>query len=286
MIAVIGQSVLDRTRWPDGQSEDRLGGSPVFAARALAGVAPAVVITHGADAPLRQPLHDLVLEVWEGPSEQTTVFEVAIEGDGGWHESITALGDPFTPGDVESWMKPALTPCSAVVCGAQWRNDFPVETLALLARGGRRVYLDGQGAARPRRLGPIRLEGPLDPRLVANVEVLKLGGEEALTLLGGIDAAVAESFGVPVVVVTLGDRGAVVLADGVATPIRVEPVDVADTVGAGDSFLALMASAIEIGADPIVAAGYACDGVARLLRLRLSAQRDRERQLASTRTLA
>lgn len=273
MIAVIGESVLDRTTWPDGRREQRLGGSPVFAGRALAGVAAGVVITHGADAPLRRPLHDLGLEVIEGPSQRTTVFEVTLEGDGSWHESIAALGDPFTPNDVETWMKPGLAHCSAVVCGGQWRNDFPPDTLAVLARGGRRVYLDGQGAARPRRLGPIHLEGPLDPRLVAHVDVLKLGEEEAHALLGGIDPLAAATLGVPVVVVTLGDRGAVVLADRTATPVGVEPVQgLADTVGAGDSFLALMAAAIEDGADPITAASRACDGVARLLRVRLAAE--------------
>ena len=36
MIAVVGQSVIDRVRAPDGAEVERLGGSPVFAAAALA----------------------------------------------------------------------------------------------------------------------------------------------------------------------------------------------------------------------------------------------------------
>jgi sugar/nucleoside kinase (ribokinase family) len=275
MIAVIGQSVLDRISWPDGRIEERLGGSPVFAARALAATSPALVITQGADTVLRQPLHDCGVEVCEGPSERTTVFEVTLHGDGGWHESIVAFGDPFTRCDVETWMSPALARASAVVCGTQWRDDFPPETLALLARGGRTVYLDGQGAARPRRLGLIRLEGPLDPRAVAGVDVLKLAEEEAAALIGGIDPVAALALRVPVVVVTLGERGAVVLADGVATEVGVEPVvGLADTVGAGDSFLALMAAAVGRGAEPILAAGLACEAVARLLRARLAGERE------------
>src|SRR5262249_37911347 len=171
------------------------------------------------------------LRVWVGPSRRTTVFDVRLHGDGDWHESITALGDPFRPSDVETWMAPALDGVTTVVCGTQWRDDFPPESLAALARCGCTIYLDGQGAARPRRLGAVRLEGPLDPAAVAGVQVLKLSEEEAAALIGGTDPAAADATGVPVVVVTRGELGAVVLADGVATEIGVTPVHgLADTV--------------------------------------------------------
>ena len=274
MIALVGQSVLDRILWPGGRIEQRLGGAPVFASRALADAWPALVITQGADAELRQALHHTGLEVCEGPSERTTVYEVTLYGDGRWDESITALGDAFTPLDVGTWMSRALANSSAVVCGSQWRDDFPPDTLAALAGGGRSVYLDGQGAARPRRLGPVRLDGPLDPAAVAGAHVLKLNEEEATTLIGGINPAAPRAIGVPVVVVTLGERGAVVLADGVATEVGVEPVlGLADTVGAGDSFLALMAAEASVGATPVEATRRACAGVAKLLRDRLVAER-------------
>ena len=93
MIGLIGQSVLDRTQWPDGRVEERLGGAPVFAARAVADVWPAVVLTHGGAAELRQPLHELGLRIVEGPSSLTTVFEVTLYGDGTWSEEVTAIGD-------------------------------------------------------------------------------------------------------------------------------------------------------------------------------------------------
>lgn len=272
MIALIGQSVIDMVFWPDGLVEHRLGGAPVFAAHAVAGVWPALVLTHGARADLLRPLHASELEVFVGPSRETTAFEVLLRGDGTWSETIVALGDPFTRDDVETWMAAPLARCSAVVCGTQWRDDFPPDVLEALRGNGRRVYLDGQGTARPRRLGPIRLEGPVDPRALRDVDVLKLGEEEAHALIGGIDAQAALATGVPVVVVTLGERGAVVLADGVATEIEVDPVlGLADTVGAGDSFLALMAAAVDAGAEAVDAARAACAGVARLLRERLAA---------------
>ena len=276
LIGLIGQSVLDRTFWPDGRIEERLGGAPVFAARAIADVWPAVVLTHGGTAELRQPLHELGLRIVEGPSSLTTVFEVTLYGDGTWSENVTAVGDPFTERDLQTWMAADLAACTSIVCGTQLRGDFTAETLAALGQGGRRVYLDGQGPARPRRLGPIRLEGPLDRDSLCSVSVLKLSEEEADTLIGGIDAEAARTTGVPVVVVTRGEQGAIVLADGHSTEIRVEAVlGLADTVGAGDSFLALMAAAAEDGADPIAATRRACDGVAKLLRKRLATERTR-----------
>ena len=274
MIAVIGQSVLDRTTWPDGRVEERVGGAPIFAARALADAWPAVVLTHGTTAELRAPLHDFGACVVAGPSARTTVFAVSLHGDGTWAESIVQFGDPFTPRDVAGWMAPALDTCSTVVCGTQWRNDFSPETTAALSAGGRRrVFLDGQGMARPARLGAIRLEGPFDPEAARGVDVLKLSECEADALIGGVEHSAASATGVPVVVVTLAERGAVVFAHGQATEITVNAVaGLTDTVGAGDSFLALMAAAADTGASPAAAARTACDGVARLLRRRLAAE--------------
>ncbi len=277
MIGLLGQSVLDRMFWPDGAIEERLGGAPRFAAAALVGVSPATVITHGASPALRRPLHELALEVVEGPTERTTVFEVTLFGDGTWSESITAIGDSFTLTDVATWMAGAVARCRTVVCGSLWRNDVPPEVLEALAGAGRRVFFDGQGAARPCRLGPILLEGPLDPHGLRCVDVLKLGEDEAAALIGGIDPVAALATGVPVVVVTLGERGAVVLMDGEATEVSVEPVlGLSDTVGAGDSFLALMAAAVEGGADPIEATATACAGVAAMLGVRLDTERQAE----------
>jgi pfkB family carbohydrate kinase len=273
VIALVGQSVLDQTFWPDGVVEHRLGGAPIFGARAVADGWPAVVVTHGGTAALRRPLHELGLEVVEGPTQRTSVYRTTLFGDGTWAEVLTSLGDPFTAGDVAGWMADALEPCSAVVCGAQWRGDFPAAALTALVRPGRVVYLDGQGPARPRRLGPVRVQGALDALALRSVDVLKLSEEEALALFGAVDPAAARVTGVPVVVVTLGERGAVLLAGGRATQIEVDPVlELTDTVGAGDSFLALMAAAADAGACPVEAARAACAGAAALLRARLEAE--------------
>jgi fructokinase len=273
LIAIAGQSVLDRTTWPDGRREDRLGGAAVFAAQALArqDSAAAVVLTQGGDDALRRPLTATGLEVIAGGSPRTTTYDVRLHGDGTWEESMSAIGDPFTPRDVATWMSVALARCSAVVCGSLWYGDFPPNTLAALGQN-RTLYFDGQGLARPRRLGQVVLQGPLDRDAITGVRVLKLSEDEALALIGGIDAVAAAATGIPIVVVTLGERGAVILSEGIATAVSVAPVDLADTVGAGDAFLALMAAAETDGAAPLDAVGRACDGVAALLRSRLEAE--------------
>ena len=273
MIALIGECVFDRVRWPDDRIVERLGGAPIYAGRALVGAATAVILTHGGSQRLRDPLFGLGHEVIVGPPSGTTAFEVTLFGDGGWIEVIRSFGEPFVAEDVAGWMAPALARCSTVVCGTQWRGDLSAETVAALATRGHRIFLDGQGITRPRRLGPIRLEAE-NITAFSGVQVLKLGEDEANVLIGGIDAARARATGIPVVVVTLAERGAVVLAEGVATEVGVSPVEgLSDTVGAGDSFLALMAAAAEAGADPITATQAACDGVAALLRQRRVGER-------------
>jgi hypothetical protein len=140
-------------------------------------------------------LHDYGLPVVEGPDTPAIVSDMWLREDGGRSEAMSAIGEPFTTSDVDGWMAKTLDGCCAVVCGAQWCDDFPPETLAALARGGRPVYLDGQGPARPARLGPLELQGPLDPGRVRGVAVLKLGLEEACALIGGIDPDAARATG-------------------------------------------------------------------------------------------
>jgi sugar/nucleoside kinase (ribokinase family) len=271
LIAVVGQSVIDRVREAGREPIERLGGSPVFAAAALAFAGrQAVILTKGATPELRAPLERFGFPVACGDASSSFVSVLAIFGDGERRQEIASFGEPFMPGDVSGWMAPHLAGCRAVVCGAQWRDDFPPETLRALAGDGRIVLLDGQGPARPARLGPIVDEGPLDPSWVEGVNVLKCSEFEAAALFGDQDPA--ES-GVPVVVITRGHVGAEVVQPGGTTHVGVDPVlGLADTIGAGDTFLALMAAAMADGTDPVAAARIACAGTSAVLRRRLAAR--------------
>jgi sugar/nucleoside kinase (ribokinase family) len=271
VIAVIGQSVVDRIKVPGEPWVERLGGAPLFAAQALAAAgADATILTRGATPDLRRRLRACGLPVIEGPSTRSCVSEMELYHDGTRTDAFVEFGQPFTPADVHGWMSPGLRRARAIVCGAQWAGDFPAETLAALAGLGRPIYLDGQGPLRVGRPGPIALRGPLAPDVLQAITVLKLAEEEAAAALGSTDPGGARALGIPVVAVTLAERGAVIVTDTQAVHVGVEPVlGLADTVGAGDAFLALMAAACAGGASPVEGARGACAGVATLLRRRL-----------------
>ena len=270
MIAIVGQSVIDRIRTPDGAEVERLGGSPVFAAAAVRRYGlDATILTRGATAQLRSALDRHGVAVVVGPSERSFVSELDLFADGERLHRVGSLGDPFLPSDVESWMAETLAGCDSVVAGAQWTGDFPPETLVALAASGRRVFFDAQGLVRPPVLGPIRLAGRFDLAGVPGVTVLKCAEAEAEALFGPAGPAAAIAAGVPVVVVSLAERGAVVHTANAATTIPVDAVlGLADTVGAGDTFLTLLAAAMADGATPEDAARFACDGTATVLRAR------------------
>jgi sugar/nucleoside kinase (ribokinase family) len=271
MIALLGQTVRDEIVHADGSEEVRCGGAPVFAAHALASAGiRGIVVTKGGDDTLHGDLSRRGLPVLIGPAAATFVSRLALKAHGERDHEIAALGDPFTPADIDGWARSSLHDASTVVLGTQWRGDVPPETLQALHALGRRIVLDAQGLARP-GLGPVAPSGPLDPRWVAGVDAIKFSTEEAQALLGGTDAAAMERAGVPIVLITHGEGGVDLWTRDAptATHIPAERIPrLADTVGAGDMFTALFAAALDQGADPHAAATTAAHGVAEILRLR------------------
>ena len=69
MIALLGQTVRDEIRHPDGTEEVRCGGAPVFAASALAGTGNrGIVVTKGGDNALHADLSRRGLPAWRASS--------------------------------------------------------------------------------------------------------------------------------------------------------------------------------------------------------------------------
>lgn len=272
MIALLGQTVRDEIVHADGTTETRCGGAPVFAAGALAAAGiPGVVITKGGDDALHAELGLRGLPVLAGPASATFVSRLTLHEGGARDHEIAALGEPFTPADVDGWAHSTLEGASAIVVGTQWRDDVPPAALAALIALGRPVVVDAQGLARP-GIGAVRPEGPLDPAWLAGATAAKFSDEEAAALLGGTDADALRRAGVPVVVVTHGERGCEVWCEGDAAPQWIDADRIprlADTVGAGDMFTALFAAALDRGEEPHAAAAAAAHGVAEILRLRV-----------------
>src|SRR5690348_18247255 len=117
---------------------------------------------------------------------------------------VDAMGDPWHVSDIPQALLRSVwwLPIPALLHG-----DFDADAFAWLARD-RRILFDGQGLVRTREVGPLSLDGTLDPSVLQHVAVLKLAEEEA--------AAVGDvrELGVPEVLVTRGPIGStVVLGD-------------------------------------------------------------------------
>ncbi|HYY02863.1 MAG TPA: PfkB family carbohydrate kinase [Gaiellaceae bacterium] len=244
----------------------RIGGAPIHCGRALRMLdARATVIARcGRDdrEKFRRGFARLGLPVMlRDVDGDTTTFAFTYEGDRRLMR-VTKIGKVWGVADV------AKVPRGAWVhVGALLRGDFPVETLAALARG-RRVSFDGQGLTRVRAVGSLRLEAETDGEMLRHVAILKLAVEEAQALAGGIEPKALAELGPPEVVVTFGSDGSLVVADGRVTEVRAHHVDV-DPTGSGDAFAAAYLVSRAHGHIPAAAARRATGVVGEMLRRRL-----------------
>ncbi len=263
-LAVVGNLSRDLV---DG-GPPRAGGAPFHAARALRVLGrPALVgakCAHTDRDTLLTPLVRLGLPVlWRGGSS-TATFRFHYEGDRRTMV-VEALGDPWEPADLYG-----LERADWVHIGALARSDFPAGTLAALGRD-RRVSFDGQGLVRPARTGPLELDADYDPEVLRHVAVLKLAEEEARVLVGEPGEDELRALGVPEIVVTLGSKGSLVLAEGKLERIPARKVDEeVDPTGAGDAFSAAYLVSRSSGHAPGAAARRATALVAGLLARRLA----------------
>ncbi len=229
---------------------------------------PAVVATKFAEADralLLPPLLGLGLPVEWRAASSTAAYSIRYDGDARAME-VEALGEPWTPAEAEGWLAQTLGTADWVHVGALAQGEFSGDTLAALAHGGRRrLSFDGQGLVRPARTGPLELEANPDPEVLRHLSVLKLSEEEALALVGRIDERSLEELGVPEVVVTLGSRGAMILARRRLAHVPAHALADVDPTGAGDAFAAAYVVARSRGHSAPAAGRRATAVVARVL---------------------
>lgn len=212
-----------------------------------------------------RPLVSLGLPVASVEVAETTAFSFHYEGDRRIM-FVDAVGDVWSAADVETWAAESLAACDWVIVGGLLRTHFGPDALAALARGGRRLLLDAHGLTRVAARGPLQENAAYDHRLLRDLTVLKLNEDEAAIVAGGIDQASLEALEVPEVILTLGSRGAVVVADGELVAIAAVPVDgPVDPTGAGDAFSLVYVDARGRGLVPVAAAARAAAVVAELI---------------------
>lgn len=139
--------------------------------------------------------------------------------------------------------------------------EIPLETVLTAARLGKEA-----GATTVLNLSPA---SGLSREQLQDIDVLLVNESEAALLLGREDLSPEESTAeltslVPMVVMTLGGRGAHWSADGRSGTVPAYKVELVDTTGAGDAFAGALAVSLAEGADleTAVRFGVAAGGVA------------------------
>lgn len=122
-------------------------------------------------------------------------------------------------------------------------------------------------------------------QLSSHADVIKLSDSEAEFLDGSLNAngqdnsveslccRWSDRYGCATVCVTLGERGCAILSHGVYAEIPGYPVEVADSVGAGDAFAAALLHGLEQGWDPVHLGRFA-NSVGALVASRAGATAD------------
>jgi sugar/nucleoside kinase (ribokinase family) len=243
----------------------RPGGGVFYSARALARIGADATVAASCAPEDREalvpPLEAFGLPVTWYESSTTTRYAFHYEGDERIMRQDT-VGDPWAS---ERALE-AAGDAAWVHVGALVRTDFPAETLAALAREGRRLLVDAQGLVRTPALGPLQRDGHIGD-VLRYVSILKLNDVEAETLVGSAEPAPLRALGVPEVILTLGSHGSyVITSDGVEQVPAATIEGPVDPTGAGDTFSATYLAARARDLAPGDAAREATAEVADVLR--------------------
>jgi sugar/nucleoside kinase (ribokinase family) len=259
-IAVIGHVTRDVV----ADAPPRPGGAVFYSGRALARIGADAHVAASCKAEdwavLVPHLDRFTLPVRWYESPTTASYSFHYEGDRRIMRQ-DAVGEPWSAEQAVE----AVGDARWIHVGALVRTDFPEETLAALAREGRRLLVDAQGLVRTADLGPLRTDAEIGNAL-RHVHILKLNDEEAETLVGTAEPKALAELGVPEVILTLGSHGAYVVAgDEIAEVPAREIAHPVDPTGAGDIFSAAYLTARASGHDPVAAAREATSTVAEFL---------------------
>jgi len=248
----------------------RIGGGPWYAGRALRALGDdAVLFAKCGDADRagwQRNLAAIGLPASLVTGGETTAFSFRYDADGARTMHVDAVGEPWRLDEPPSGL---LRRVEALHVAPLLRSDFDAAALERLG-AGRRLLFDAQGLVRVPKLGPLSYDRDFDPDVLRRVSILKVSEEEADVLAGGELDALAD-LGVPEIVVTLGERGSIVIVNGASESVPARPVGAGiDPTGAGDAFSSAYLSAREAGHAPASAARRATALVAAVLLRRAS----------------
>ncbi|KGM13904.1 carbohydrate kinase family protein [Cellulomonas bogoriensis] len=242
---VVGEALVDVVRAPDGTVAEHPGGSPANVALGLARLGRRVALLtwlgrdeHGTrvTAHLTGNGVDVVRGSESAPRTSTATATLDDAGIARYEFDVTWEV-------AERWASPAAPPL-VVHTGS---------IAAVLEPGGRDVAhilaahresatLTYDPNLRPSLMPEAEVTRPVVEELVGAVDVVKVSDEDLAWLQPGADpleiARRWAASGPAVVIVTRGGEGATaVTSAGHVVDVAAEPVEIADTVGAGDSFM-------------------------------------------------
>jgi fructokinase len=257
-ILVVGESLVDVVTRPDGQVSEHPGGSPANVALTLARLGrPTYLFTHVGDDDYGR----LVLDHLEASGVRlvegsvlpgaTSVARATLDASGGaTYEFELEWALP----DVELPAAPAAVHTGSIAAVLQ-PGAATVERILVGARRASTTSYDPN--LRPALMGSPEEVRPQVEGLVAASDVVKLSDEDARWLAPDTDPedllAQWLTLGPALVVLTRGGDGALAVGPQARVDVRGRRVDVADTVGAGDSFSGALIDALAerdlLGAD-------------------------------------
>ncbi|MCM2254433.1 MAG: PfkB family carbohydrate kinase [Vicinamibacteria bacterium] len=235
--------------WDEVAGRDVLGGAVSYAALAARklGWEVAVLTSAGPDFdPARElPGVDVRLQ----PAPRTTRFVNTYPG-GERHQRMPARAADLDPGRVpDAWRRPdalLLAPVAGEL-GPGFAHAFEAAAVGAIAQGYLRAT-DDDG-----QVHPVRWRDPAAD--LAGVHLLSLS-EQDLGAGGGAPSDLLRY--VPLVALTRGWQGAVLLSRGGEQPVASLPRPEVDPTGAGDVFAATLLLRYHETGDPLAAVAFAC----------------------------
>ncbi|MBO2465478.1 carbohydrate kinase family protein [Actinomadura violacea] len=243
-ITVVGEAIVDLTGAADGRTyRADPGGSPANVAVGLArlGVPVTLVTGLGDDAfgrLITRHLTEADVRVAAEPAAFTGMAVVTVD-DAGVPAYDFALA--WEPGAVTIPTETAALHTGSLAAAL---GDGPAHVEALMSAARATATVSYDPNVRPAFLGDLPSERARVERQVALSDLVKASEEDLAWLYPGADPlAVARTWragGPALVVITHGARGATVIGAGGTVHRPAPVVTVADTVGAGDAFMAAL----------------------------------------------
>ncbi|WP_297082548.1 carbohydrate kinase [uncultured Demequina sp.] len=241
---VIGEALVDVVRRTDGTVDSHPGGSPANVAIGLARLGRDVELltwlgadAHGSAVRAHLEASGVRLAPGSESAPRTSVATATLDATGAATYDFDLTWE--VAGDAAPTTEPVVVHTGSIAAVIE-PGGADVARLLEAARAHATVTYDPN--ARPALMGDPEHARAIVEGIVATADVVKVSDEDISWLTGGADVdAIARGWagtGPALVVVTRGGDGATAfVADGREISVPAPSVEVADTVGAGDSFM-------------------------------------------------